>query len=667
MMFPGSAYRFLTSTLVYLLATAAAPAQDGVFTGGMLTDEYPRISFDVRVVSGGGAAYPPDPSRIILRENGRDLAFTLDCDSLLPRRPSLALGFERSLDGNFPVEREAARRFLERMRFTRDGAEASFWSFATFIDRDVPMTRDSARLARAIDDLTVAQWPFNGTALYETMHRAIEDVNEFGSGESKAVVFFTDGFNNSNRFGRTWEQVRGRAAVDNIRIYVILVRNRDAGRDAMGTLTRATGGFMVEQDVPGAADSVYADIVRPDTLSAWCRLRYVSPLCANGSARRVHIGYVRAPGDTLWTEMMYTAPYIPDDLLPLRLWVSPGESWSDMAEMTVAVGVEVRDGEQLPAFTLALPLQGLTLENAVGLDWNASAAEQGNRVHIAATPPAAGLTAGRYVLARLRVGNPVAVRVRFAPELVEDASGCLRLELLSYPAVATAVLDTVLSERRSSVLMPVRVTPDDVPEGLQRVRLRLAADPLRVRFDAVRPVDETVLPEGWSITGWQLYRTADTESVLEFRAVGPPLDTAGLLARIRLQVLDEPVYRIPVTLQDRTVFNREIGAQREHGLIVIRDSCFNNLVAPGGLVLSRPWPQPARERVHIHAMSTREEVLLITIRDALGRPLRSYPAVRLSAGSRVLQLDLGGIAPGRYVISCEGAGAPRRLPLIVLQ
>ena len=667
MTFPGSAYRFLTSTLVFLLTIGAASAQDGVFTAGMQTDEYPRISFDVRVVSGGAAAYPPDPARIVLRENGRAQAFTLDCDSLLPRRPSLALGFERSLDGNFPIEREAARRFLERMRFTRDGAEASFWSFATFIDRDVPMTRDSTRLARAIDDLAVAQWPFNGTALYETMHRAIEDVNEFGSGETKAVVFFTDGFNNTNRYSRTWEQVRGRAAVDGIRIYVLLIRNRDAGHDAMETLTRATGGFMVEQDVPGAADSVYAHIVRPDTLSASCRLRYISPLCANGSVRRVQVGYVRAPGDTLWTDMTYAAPYIPDDLRPLRLWVSPGESWTDMTEMTLAIGVELQDGEQPPAFTLALPLQGLTLEDAVGLDWNARVTEQDGRVHIAATPPAAGLTDGRYVLARLRVGNPAAERVRFAPELVEDASGCLRLELLLYPAVATAMLDTVLSERRSPVLMPVRVMPDDVPEGLQRVRLRLAADPLRVNFDAARPINESVLPEGWSITDWQLHRTADTKAVLEFRAEGPPLDTATLLTHIRLRVLDEPVYRIPVEVQDRSAFNVEIAAQPEHGLIVIRDSCFNNLVAPDGLVLSRPWPQPARGRVHIHAASTRDEVLHITIRDALGRPLRSYPDIRLSEGARVLQLDLGGIAPGRYVISCEGSGTFRRLPLIVLQ
>lgn len=666
MMLRRTVYRIVPVVMMLLLGTLAVRAQDGIFIARMLTDAYPRVVFDIRVVSGGGAVYPPERARVVVRENGRVLSFQSDCDSLLSRRPSLALGFERSLDGNFPIEREAARRFLARMRFTDDGAEASFWSFATFIDRDVPMTRDSVRLARAIDDLTAAQWPFNGTALYETMHRAIEDVNEFGSGETKAVVFFTDGFDNTNRYSRTWEQVRGRAAVDNIRIYVILVHNRDAGRDAMQSLTHATGGFMVAQDVPHAADSVYADIVRPDTLAAWCRLSYVSPLCANGTRRRVEVGYVRSPGDTLWTETTYTVPYIHDDLQPLYVWVSPDESWSDMAEMTVAVGVELRGGQQPSAFTLALPLEGLTLEDAVALEWNTIVTETGGDVRISAVPPATGLTDGRYQLARLRISNSASEDVRFSLRLIEDASGCLRLEQERYPVIATVALDTVLAERNRPVRMPLHIVPNDVPEGVQSTELRLAVDPVRMSFDDFRPIDERSLPAGWRIIDWRLSRASEQE-VLQFRAAGPPLDSARRLAHILLQIHDEPVYRIPLNLQESGTFNVVAEVRREPGLVVIRDSCFNNLIVPDGLVLSQPWPQPARERISIRAASTRENVLRITIRDALGRPMRTYPEVRLSPEFRVLHLDLEGIAPGRYVISCAGAGELRSLPLIVLQ
>ena len=134
---------------IFIALPCVGTAQNALFVGGLDASGYPELHISLRLIEDTRVVYPIDAGRIVLRENGNPLAFTMTCPAPVTGRPSLAIGFERSLDGNFPKEIAAARLFLARMGFTDDGAEASLWSFATTVDQELTMTRDSARLRAA--------------------------------------------------------------------------------------------------------------------------------------------------------------------------------------------------------------------------------------------------------------------------------------------------------------------------------------------------------------------------------------------------------------------------------------------------------------------------------------------------------------------------------------
>ena len=608
--------------------------------------------------------YPIDETRLVFREDGRPLGATLDCPEPAAESPSIAIGFERSLDANFPKEMDAARAFLSRMRFTDDGAEASLWSFATTVDREADMTRDSAALRRALDGLSVASWPFNGTALYETMHRAIEDVNAAGSGTRKAVVFFTDGYNNTSLYGRSWDDVRGRAAVDNIRIYVVLVKNRDEGEQAMASLTAASGGFMVYENDPNAADSVYRALVEPDLARLWCTATVTSPMCANGRQRVLEAGYVRMEGDTLWSNVTYQAPRNPDDLQPLSVWCSPSAPLPGDTLQRLAIGVRLDDGWQPPAFTLALPLGGMRVETQEAGAWPADLRVQGDDAILDVSPPATGLSDGFHTLALLTLrGDPP--REPWQPLLLEDASGCLRIETVPRPVTVAAALDTMRTERTGVARLTLRFRLPDLPEGAQRISAELSVDTLHARFDAARPFDAAALPAGWTLRSAAL-RLDGREEVLALEAAGPALDTPFVAGACLLRSTGHPDYLRPVRLRTAAV-NLHAAAALGDGCIVIRDSCHNNLVALSGLAISEPWPQPAAEAVSLRFIAQEQQAVQITALDAAGRQALESQLWQLPAGASEQLLDVSNLRSGNYVLVCRTAAGVYSAPLVVVR
>lgn len=662
----------LRLTLILLLIPTFLPAQNQLWNGGVDASAYPELRLPLRLALDGEIVYPIDAARLVLREDGRLLSVGLDCPAPAAERPSLAIGFERSLDGNFPKEMTAARAFLERMRFTDDGAEASLWSFATTVDRESGMTRDSAALRRALDAISVASWPFNGTALYETMHRAIEDVNAAGTGTRKTVVFFTDGYNNSGIYGRTRDDVRGRAVIDGIRVYVVLVKNRDEGEAAMRALTAETGGFMVYENDPNAADSVYRALVEPDPARLWCTAVARSPLCANGSPRRLEVGYVRASGDTLWSETTYQAPWRADDLQALAVWCSPPSPLPAAtppgdSPQRVAIGVRLDGGWQPPAFTLALPLGGMQLESGEAGAWPVDIRIAGDEVRLDVTPPATGLTDGWHTLARLALhGDPP--REDWRPQLAFDASGCLRIENITRPATVALALDTVLAERGGEARLELRIDASDIPEGAQLLAGSIAVDSALVSFDAAAPIDPSSLPEGWTLRRGVL-RLVGSEEILEWEAAGPAIDGAFALGALRLRASHDPAYLRPVIPRVATanLHATNPGGAGANGLVVIRDSCRNNLVALSGLAPSAPWPQPARDVVSLRFIAASALSIDVSVIDALGREALPRRRWSLPAGSSERTLEVSSLLPGSYTIVYHTDGGVIALPMVVLR
>ena len=647
--------------LLFCMLAMAAHAQDSLYVDGLDVSAYPELQLSLRVVIGGAPVLPLDPGRVVVREHGSLSAFTIDCPAPRPKHPSIALGFERSLDGNFPRAEAAAHDFISRMGFTDDGAEASLWSFATTVDREVDMSTDSARLHRAVDDLSVAQWPFNGTALYETMHRAIEDVNAAGSGEAKAIVFFTDGYNNSTWFGRSLDDVRGRAAVDGIRVYVILVKNRDEGEAAMLGLCQSTGGFMVMHDAAGAADLVYRDIIRPDSAAVWCELTTQSPSCANGTSRLLEIGYVRGVGDTLWNSLQYDSPRVDDELQPLYLWASPTETFSSDTLMTAVIGVEVRDGEQLAPMSLVMDFDPAQLLSAEPLNWNTTWQDIGTAVLVWTFPPASGLVDGFYPLLRLRLRIDPSLSRELRPSVQNEVGDCYRSMESIYPAEVMLALDTTLVNRRGEGFLEMRVPQFGFPEGLQRLDVAFSVDAEHASFATPIAAQSVGAARGWSLLAADIDFPPGEER-LRLRLSGDA-DSAYQPLRIPLRTAQNAPYRISVHIEHAQV--NELPARVSDGLLVVRDSCYNNVVALTGLNVSQPWPQPAREQVHLEVRSADDITLRIHIVDELGRDV-AREAYALRQGAHILTLDLHALDAGRYSILCEDGTTRITHPLLLL-
>ncbi|MBR9977913.1 MAG: VWA domain-containing protein [Bacteroidetes bacterium] len=649
--------------LIMIVFSSSVVAQDALVIGGLHSADYPVVRLDLRLMLGGQPAFPIDPDRLVIRENGRILPFDLDCSSLPVERPSIALGMERSLDANFPLAQEAAREFISRIGFTDHQAEASLWSFATSVDQDVSMTRDSSRLRTALDALAVAVWPFNGTALYEAMHRAIEDVHAAGSGTRKAVVFITDGSDNSSWYSRSWEDVRGRAAVDNIPVNVILVKNREAGETAMRTLCEATGGRMVYTGDPAALDTLYRELIAPDPLQQWCTAGILSPFCANGEQRTISVGYLRATGDTLWTTVSYTAPYRPEDLLPLSVWCSPPTAIPGVATQTMAVGVRLDGGMQLSAFSLAIPLEGLQLD-AFEMDaWPVTSRVTGDYVILDVTPPASGLADGNYTLGRLRLRGQAPTGA-WDPSLIADASGCLRLERVGRSVILRTILDTVLTERRMETMVPLRVSGMDIPEGVQQLDMMLRVDSRYARFDESTPFRIDAGMTDWNVLT-TTYEDGD-QHILSLRLDGPGKEDSFHCGTAMLRVRDDAAYFIPVTLEHVRV-NAYAEAMTGHGLLVIRDSCRNNLVMIPDLALTACWPHPAQTTVTLRFHAARASSLDVTILDALGRVRCTLPDHEISKGRTELSIDVSGLESGTYVIRYRTASSESVVPLLILR
>ena len=654
--------RVISLFILLTLLQLPLAAQDAIELRSLDVSAYPEIRCELRLRDGNSYRYPIDDRKLVPREDGNPLPLTLDCPPPQPPRPSITMGFERSLDGNFSPAVTAAREFLSRVGFSRDAAEVSFWSFATTIDHDLVMTGDSAALQRTVDALSVAQWPFNGTALYECMHNAIEDVVEHGRGDARAVVFVTDGYNNTSWYSRTQEQVIGRALVDGIRVYVLLLVNREEGRSAMRALCEATGGFMLEHDVPGAADSMYADIMRPHTDNLWCSLQGTGRGCADGRTRILEFGYVRGPADTLWLRQEAVVPYREDDLQPLPVWFSPPSTWQGDTAMTVAVGVEIRDQLQPSRFTIALPLDGRQLRSGEALDWNCSWEEHGDTLYLHATPPASGLVDGFHVLARLRFTFPAGMAIPFTATLSYSASHCLRYTETSYPLTTAAALDTVLVPRGTSTEMHLHLAAQDVPEGLQRVALAVEISVSDGRFPAPPSENDLQLPQGWRLLSAAAAETGGRQRLdLLLRAVDAQ---PSLSASIPVATAPSAPYRIPVRVLPATDVNGRPVTETSDGMLVVRDSCYNNVVVQQGLTLSAPWPQPVRDRVSVRARTPVPRTVTIRLRDTLGRE-RQHWDVALQAGGHTLTLDVAALPPGRYFLHCDGSDVAG-VPLTVL-
>lgn len=331
--------------------------------------------------------------------------------------------------------------------------------------------------------------------------------------------------------------------------------------------------------------------------------------------------------------------------------------------MTVVCGVELRDGLQPPSFTLAIPITGMQLHTVNMLRWNGSSEVRGDTLLLRSSPPASGLSDGFFPIASFDISAASTDARPFQAALVSSGNGCLRYAESAYPVAAAIALDTVLIQRGGTAALRLRIPRVDFPEGLQRLDVTIAVEAEHAAF--VPPFDRQRLgiSRGWWIERADMQKVQDEQQLrLVLRGYA---DSAYVPVLLPLQVSGDAPYRIPVRIAAPAEINGSEGMDTESGLLVVRDSCYNNVVVQNGVVVSSPWPQPASQQVFLRVLSPGKRRLTLRVLDALGRE-RLLRELDVPAGGSTITCDVTGLPAGTYTLRCTDADTAAHFPLVLL-
>jgi hypothetical protein len=626
--------------------------------GAFDTSAYPVVRVPLRLMHGTALEQLIDASRVLLTEEGTRRPARVECRARRIVSAAVAIGLERSLDNEFGAAKTAAGQFLRRLRFTDLQDAASLWAFATIIDHPVRMGRDSLSMEAEFSAVSVASFPFNGTPLYETLYRAVDEAASRADVANRAVVFFTDGVNNTAYFNTTLDEVQRRAIAAGVRVYAVTVGDKPQGVAAMRQLCEASGGFQIAAAEPRSIDSVAGALHLEPIDAYWCSCSFESPLCPNGTWRTVAIRVASATGDTAVAETGYQAPLREELLAPAPWWTSPTRVASRPGDtIWIALGYTAPDTATIRRCTVLLRHDGMmridgerALPSATG--WSFALAGDAATL-VAIDPGKAAIPAGEHAVLRIPCVVYTAAPVACSIELMREVSDCVAL---TGAAAARGVVlrgDTVFGERSRTVDLPVTLRVSDLPEGLQRVSLHCRIPSAAARFNDL----PAFIPDSrWTGAVVDTLRVvADAgDTALTVTCHGPPIDELPTVGTLRISVDARAPYEIPVRLDASSVNGfAATPVEDRQGLVVLRDSCRNNLMAVNGLFLSSPAPHPAADHCGFEVIVDRDMVVDLRLLDLQGTVVARRDAVGLHRGRNAVDIPVAGLAPGFYFLHAD--------------
>jgi type IX secretion system substrate protein len=651
--------------LIFCFVTATAlNAQSEIALTIADTHGYPTVILPFRLIEDGKLVTSPDVSRIRFLENSTELPFTIQCPEQMRSSASVAIGLERSLDNNFGLARQAALDFLAKMNFTDVANNASYWSFSTFITREVDVVRDSARLANVIAATSVAQFPFNGTPLFETMHRAIEDIVQYGTEPNRAIVFVTDGVNNTANSSKSADDVIGRAVVDRVRVYVIAIGNKTGGQTEMRRICDNTGGLFFHVSDPNAYDSIYESILTEPQNEYWCALEFDSPLCANGSSRVLTVEYTDSQGSVIGENLGYTAPLLPSLLSELLFWESPKQVMVQQGDtIQCAFGASLSNATLVSDLSLFIEHPGLrSIALAEPLDaaqsWIIDTQPGSSFTTVGITPSAAELLgAGNHRWFRLTFIAEESGPVEFSSMLLSDATECLSLQAHELQRNFTISLDTVLTSRGAIVDLSLKNNGAAIPEGIQSIHCEVQYDLSHMETGLSEAVVSNIAA-GWYISQSDV-SSQGTLGTIALNLRGPAIDSVAKLFSIRFMLLPDASYFNPVSFRSFELndFGLNTTVEGKDGLIVIRDSCRNNIqLVQSGLAVSTAAPNPARSSVGFFISAPDARSVYAEVYNALGKSTGITLEAQATPEKSLIAIPVSQLESGQYFIHFHSRG-----------
>lgn len=561
-------------------------AQYGFGIGSIDASSYPNISVKIRCVYSNSLIQNLSSNQFILTEDSVQRQVTVQCPDRKQYNASVAFGIDRSMGSKVQNAKLAADSMLRRFRFPNQANdEVAVWSFASFPNKDLAFNQNILTIRQTINSITEAQFPFNGTSLYETMHRAIEDVNEFGRNIPKAIIFFTDGVNHTRTYSRTLDEVRIRANISSIKIYVVGMAAPPDGESAMRNLCEGTGGFFVPNASPQALDSIYIDLTSEPVSQYFCTLNFTTTNCPDGSQHRIQIKYIPTSIDTLMLSTSYSTPRIESQLKTIEVWVSPDsiERIEAGKPVSLAFGLHLQEPTQISEFEflishpLSLIFDSCSLDTTINTaTYQIRSVSNGSQIRITGINNI--LPRGEIRLGLLHgvVLNTSGLRSSFA--LISSKPGCIASKQISVSNRTIQLsIDTVLGVINRFVSVPIRLTHIENQEGLQRLQIHLSIPTKGIRIDSsiIFTLNDSL---HWKINNISSYTDA-SETRLSIDCAGPALLSCLLLGNLNLFVDPSVSIRTIIRFDQfnqssaNVLYFPKTILHVYDGMIVLRDTC----------------------------------------------------------------------------------------------
>ena len=196
----------------------------------------------------------------------------------------LLLDRSSSIKPAMPVVKQAAAQFAVSLI---KNVSMALMSFGSDIDFNQKFTSDKKELLTAIRKIR----PWGGTALYDGLYRACEEVHsKAGRNDLKTVVCLTDG-RDSTPNGKTPlsiktpKQVCDYAIKHKIRIVAVGLGN-DIDVPVLKSFAKATQGWYLQAKTASQLSNLYAALSKRMKLERYYRLKYTTPNPAYDGTKR---------------------------------------------------------------------------------------------------------------------------------------------------------------------------------------------------------------------------------------------------------------------------------------------------------------------------------------------------------------------------------------------
>ncbi len=205
---------------------------------------------------------------------------------------------------DFPVERDAAARFFQKVVRPNDGI--SFFTFSDEVVQKTNFTDDVPRLQQALRNVKEGA----GTALYDAVVLGSQELAKRKSERRRVIVIVTDAGETTSH--ASFDMARREAIRSDALLYTIILNpvkgesgRNTAGEHALQTITEVTGGAMFYPASAAQLDGIYGRIDRE--LRTQYRLGfYPDPKPPAGELRHIE---VHVKGDyTVRYRQAYIAP-----------------------------------------------------------------------------------------------------------------------------------------------------------------------------------------------------------------------------------------------------------------------------------------------------------------------------------------------------------------------